>query len=97
MPKKGWLLSAEKSVASICRKGNGSFMPKDDSFAALDYGTARHDASRLTGRPAKPCRSARPHTGSDADQCRRLLLQFAVERRLGEKSASRLENLIGAA
>src|SRR5690606_6882802 len=49
------------------------------------------------GRPAIPCRSARPHTDPDADQCRRLLLQFAVERRLCEKSACRLQNFIGAA
>src|SRR5690606_28271440 len=49
------------------------------------------------GRPATPCRSARPHTDPDADRCRRLLLQIAVERRLGEKSAGRLQNLIGPA
>src|SRR5690606_5483210 len=30
MPEMPWLLNAEKSVASKCRKRNGSFMPKDD-------------------------------------------------------------------
>jgi putative transposase len=40
---------------------------------------------------------ARPHTGSDADRYRHLFLQFAVERRLGEKSTGCLQNLVGTA
>src|SRR5690606_25244583 len=62
---------------------------------AVGSDTGRHSVYRPTGQPATPCRSARPRTGLDADRYRRLLLQFAVERRLGEKSACRLQDLVG--
>src|SRR5690606_7698202 len=55
------------------------------------------DADTLMGQPATPCRSARPRRRPGAGRYRRLFLQFAVERRLGEKSTSRLQDLVGSA
>ncbi len=37
MPKFPWLLNAGKSVASKCRKRNGSNMPKDDTKKGNNY------------------------------------------------------------
>src|SRR3546814_596844 len=81
----------DRSAASIVRPSE----PVGCVTAAVD--TGRRVVCKLTGRPAIPCRSARPRTSPGADRYRRLFLQFAVERRLGEKSTCRLPNLVGAA
>src|SRR5690606_22473356 len=54
MPEMPWLLNAEKSVASKCRKRNGSFMPKDDSHAGLDDGALGVVDDHTPGHPAEP-------------------------------------------
>lgn len=48
------------------------------------------------GQPARPCRSARPHTSLGTDRYRPSGLQPAVELRLGEKCAGCLEDVMGA-
>ena len=47
------------------------------------------------GQSAKLCRSARPHRCRGVGRCRPSILESAVELRLGEKRAGRLEDVIG--
>jgi hypothetical protein len=56
-----------------------------------------HGVGNTTGRSAGPCRSARPHRYPGAGRCKPSALQTAVELRLGEKRAGRLEDVIGPA
>ena len=56
-----------------------------------------HGASNTTGRSAKPCKSARPHRHRGVGRCTPSTLEPAVELRLGEKRAGRLEDVIGPA
>jgi len=56
-----------------------------------------HGASNTTGRSAKPCKSARPHRHRGVGRCTPSTLESAVELRLGEKRAGRLEDVIGRA
>ena len=57
----------------------------------------QRDAINTTGQSAKPCRSARPHRYHGGGQCTPSTLESAVELRLGEKRAGRLEDVIGPA
>lgn len=52
---------------------------------------------RRGGNLPAPCRSARPCRRPGGGRYRHLLLELAVERRLGEKSTGRLQNLAGPA
>ena len=54
-------------------------------------------SSNTRGQSAKPCKSARPHRHHGVDQCMPSALESAVELRLGEKRAGRLEDVIGSA
>ena len=56
-----------------------------------------HDAGNTTGRSAKPCKSARPHRHRGVGRCTPSTLESAVELRLGEKRAGRLEDVVGPA
>ena len=57
----------------------------------------QRDASNTTGQSAKPCRSARPHRYRGTGQCTPSTLESAVELRLSEKRAGRLEDVVGPA
>lgn len=57
----------------------------------------QRDASNTTGQSAKPCRSARPHRYPGTGQCTPSTLESAVQLRLCEKRAGRLEDVAGPA
>ena len=55
----------------------------------------QHDASNTTGQSAKPYKSARPHRHRGVGRCTPSTLESAVELRLGENRAGRLEDVVG--
>src|SRR5690554_8009309 len=93
MPEMPWLLNAEKSVASKCRKRNGSFMPKDDT---TNGGGQERDVpapgfQRRMGHPGMRLRHRPGRLGATAPVCLPMLAQDPVKTRF----AGQVKPLVG--
>jgi len=85
-------IAAFKRLKVMCQPRRLHWSPKLDCVGRR----ARNAANRHKGQPAKPCRSACPQSQPGDGQWKRLF-QLADELRLSEKSASQLQDLVGAA